>query len=447
MGVGGGHRKFSQPQAVIGAALLVVVLASSAHVIRVSIRSAEAVPDRIASRIDASRIAPQIAVAPISPQIDALPIAPQIDPFRIAPQVEAPPICPQIDASHILSQIGDELATATAVNWADGSSISFTVPDSDNDGVEETVDYRLTAGRLIRTCNGSSAALMDNADELRFEYRLSISDEQVSETVTEQSAELVLAHHDGYPGYDYYHAFLDISPGRQWAHQFEVTGLPEGTVSFTVAYVMVRAGKSYDSSTGPLILSMERPLSPAKGWPNGNVLDQATIDIGTMTTIPGWHRVTFSNLVDIPVHDNAFSLRVYGGTALDCSVWASFLDHPPGPDDGQQAYYTQDGGASWNPGSVDHSGDLRYFVYGTFNTAHTVEEIARVQRITGVQITLTPQGSELTVTRFAQLAREPACDQSLADLELGNVPDQPIVIEDSTDPLPMTPLAADPPEI
>jgi hypothetical protein len=450
---------------VIGAALLIAVLASSGHVLRVTIRRAEAVTDPIAPGVEDALLAPQIIASRIAPRIDASPTVPRVDPVAITPGVAAVPVLPKIDpaptvprleplpvappvdASPIVGRMHDELATAASITWADGSTISFTVPDRDNDGVEESLDYRLKSGRLVRTCNGLSSALMDNVQQLSFEYQLSISDEEVTATVTGQSAEVVLAYHDGYPVRDYYHAVLDMTPDRQWAHRFEVTDLPEGAVSFTITYVMIHARKLYDSSTGPLILSMERPVSPTQGWPDGNVLDQATIDISAMMTFPGWHRVNFSNLKNIPVEDNVFCLRVYGGAALECSVWASYLDRPPGPDDGQQVYYTHDGGASWNPGRLEHDGDLRFYAYGTFATAHTVEENARVQRITGVQITLTPRGSDLAFSRFAQLAREPAYDVRLSDLELGSVPDQPIVIEDAPDLLPLTPLTTDPPEI
>jgi hypothetical protein len=528
VGVKGRHGGLSLPKAVTSTVLLGVLLALSGHVIRISIRSAEAVPDRIATRIDASPVLPRIdpvAIAPpiedvpvvpwidafpvvplghavpvvrqtsaasIVPRSDASPVLPQTDPAAIAPPIDdapimpwidaypaaplsraapivrqiraspiAPrskaaritpqrntmPVIPRIDVKPIVDQMRDELATAMAVTWADGSSIAFTVPDRDNDGLAESLDYRLVSGRLIRTCNGTSSALMKNVDDLRFEYQLCISEEQVTETVTDQSAEVVLAHHDGYPAHDYYYATLDMTPDQQWAHRFDIADLPEGAVSFTITYVMIRAAKSSESSAGPLILSMERPVSPTQGRPDGHVLDESTIDIGAMMTIPGWHRVTFGNLKDIPVQDNAFCLRVYGGTDLGCSVWASYLDDPASPDDGQQAYYTLDGGASWNPGNVDHDGDLCFYAYGTFTTAHTVEETVRVQRLTGVQITLTPRGSDLAVKRFARLAHEPTCDAGLADVELDTASDQPIAIEVSTDPLLMPPLATDPPEI
>jgi hypothetical protein len=391
MGEKGSHRGLSLLEVVISTALLGVVLVSSAHVINVSSRSAESVHERIA---------------------------------------------PQIDALHIASQMRDELATSTAVTWAGGSSISFAVPDRDNDSLEETVSYHLDSGQLIRTYNGSAAPMMDAVDDLRFEYRLRISDEDVTETVTDQSAEIVLASHDGYSGQDYYYAYLELAPSQQWAHQFEVTGLPQAAVSFDITRISIRGWKDYFGAHGALFVSMERPISASKGWPDGNVLDQATMDISAMSTSPGWHHLEFSNLDEIPVTDNAFTVRILADDIADydVKVVASFVDDPPGPDDGQQVYWTYNGGSSWTPSSVNHNGDLRYYLYGHYNTLLPVTTTVRVTRIIGVQVSLTPQAADVPARRFAQLANEPACDMGLAEVDLSGIADAPVVVEDARVP-------------
>ena len=70
-----------------------------------------------------------------------------------------------VKTTTLLQQITAEVALAKTVTEQTATAITFTVPDRNADGQDETIRYSWTGsagGALTRTYNGSSATIADN---------------------------------------------------------------------------------------------------------------------------------------------------------------------------------------------------------------------------------------------------------------------------------------------
>ena len=77
-------------------------------------------------------------------------------------------------AAEVQADMMADLQCATSFISANADEITFTVPDRNGDGVEETISYfesNSPEGRLMYSMNGAPAGvLLDNLEECRFRY-------------------------------------------------------------------------------------------------------------------------------------------------------------------------------------------------------------------------------------------------------------------------------------
>lgn len=78
-------------------------------------------------------------------------------------------------ATTLLQQITTEVAMAKTVTERTATAITFTVPDRNGDGQDETIRYSWTGsagGALTRTYNGADATVADNVHYFNASYFL-----------------------------------------------------------------------------------------------------------------------------------------------------------------------------------------------------------------------------------------------------------------------------------
>ncbi len=316
---------------------------------------------------------------------------------RAVPDPEDP-LAASIDGFHAAEQIAADLYCAQSFSNATATAVQFTVVDRDNDSTPETIRYEWsgTPGDPLRWQYNSSPEVQLVREVYEFDLAYAgktKSTTEIQET-TIKSDEIVLASFDGWSG-------IAATSQQVFANssctvsEYFVFMPPEGTTSLTFTRAMVRAssaGTAPPSFTVGIHRSLNDGSYLAESAPIGT---PATIPGAVLSTLPNWIPSTFT---DVVVNDPArgdYCLVVAG--QYTTPVYTDYYYSRKAPVDSTVMRWTTDGGASWNPSKDFQENDLRFHVYGTYETT-TTEEVT-VERVVLKSIRLALRTGESSATR------------------------------------------------
>lgn len=175
-------------------------------------------------------------------------------------------------AGALVDQMADELSTAQHVYEATATAIKFSVPDRDNDGVDEVLRYTWsgTAGdALQREYNGSAASdVVLDVHEFSLMYESAGVVVEVPgdpNTLENEPLVRVSASRDLFA--------LPVNTDAWWGQSFQPT-LPAGAIGWTVSQALVMARQT-GSPDG--VLRVEVRAVDDAGVPVGDALDRVTV--------------------------------------------------------------------------------------------------------------------------------------------------------------------------
>ena len=313
------------------------------------------------------------------------------------------------DAASVLAS---ELSYARAFTELTPTAVTFTVPDRDSDGAEDTIRYSWdgTPGSpLRRTYNGAAADLAGGVRAFALSYdRETVSTEQTV-NVTQTSAEMLLASFNGWPGASA-SVMEHFCSSQTWAAQyFKPSGLPASANKLTVtrAKLLVRRGVL---PTGTFSVCVQKAIGSGNPKPSN-------IRIGSVTTVAAASLGTGFFWVDVPLSGVTLTsptqelcLVVRGDlTSQTFSVVCQYHLWTSAPTtDGVYFSYTSTAGSSWSPvNSQIHYFDMPFYVYGTYESDETQTTTTSTHYLRGVGINLSagPDGAPKAHTSVRVLNR------------------------------------------
>jgi len=284
------------------------------------------------------------------------------------------------DASHLLAggaealeQLATELQVATSVSVATDKGIAFTVPDRDNDGVDETISYIWDGAEGTPLCRRYSGGRWVAGLPQINGFELSYVTREVTEPgdpVTSAEVELE-SHPSAVKNKDF-----QITDQRWTGLCIVPLNLPSNALSWSVTRVVFMARRT---SADPLD-QFEVQLRPegATHLPEGPVLESHSINTEDLINGYSWVTVPFNNVRGIAPTD-FLCLVIRSDTPSPCMVR---YDNKSGGG----RIETDNAGGEWilSPG---HS--MLFYAYGTYTTpgADTTTDQLR-----SVRMVLTPGG-------------------------------------------------------
>jgi hypothetical protein len=285
-------------------------------------------------------------------------------------------------------QVAADLRVATRIIEKTATSVTFTVPDRNADGMPETLCYAWAgAGSpLTRQCNGlpvPAASIADNVQDFRLTY--------LDRTATPPPAlppvelpEQVLVSHDDAPG----GTFLDSGiADTSWASAYFSPTLPANALSWKITRVKFMAkcapvatdsGTTTSSKGGTSMKSASRMMESATLAtesfiaaevrsantalePGSTILESASFDAATLPSgASAWAEVSYSALGNL---SPGVGLCLTITSAY--SVANAFVQYESGgsPMTARTHWMTSvNKGGSWT--APDDLKDMRFYVYG-----------------------------------------------------------------------------------
>jgi prepilin-type N-terminal cleavage/methylation domain-containing protein len=199
------------------------------------------------------------------------------------------PVSLMIDAADILEQMASELQIATSVTAATDKGITFTVPDRDNDAVDETISYLWdgTAGTpFCRQYNGGAwVAVMPGIRGFNMAYD-TLETSTPGDPVT--SDEVLLVSHD--PPQESRGLKVDDD---KWIGQCIVPlNLPGDALSWSVTSVCVRL--KYTNYYSPDNFQVQMRMANADHTPSDTTLVTYTMSESLLASYYNWWNFPFS---------------------------------------------------------------------------------------------------------------------------------------------------------
>jgi len=256
------------------------------------------------------------------------------------------------EAGDLVQQIVSELQTATSVITATDKGIAFTVPDRDNDAVDETIVYLwggITGGPMVRQYNGATATILPSVTEFNLTYDTKTVPQPDSQV---ESAEVLLASRDQAASTKNY----PVSKNNWIGQYFKPAALPAGAVSWNVTRALVMA-RNNGGTNGQTLVQFRTP-QPGTSLPSTTVLDQVTMVESDLTGSYAWYPFVFSSVRGlVPGKGLCLVLQwVKDKNAADIL----YNDNTAG-----DLLTTNNAGSSWN---IESGKSMVYYVYGTYTT-------------------------------------------------------------------------------
>jgi len=296
------------------------------------------------------------------------------------------------DAS--VDRILADLQTATTLLERTDTSVAFTVPDRDGDGLPETIRYAWsgTAGDpLTVEYNGASPVdYAENVTEFNLSYLLSTSS-QSNQATPQESDEIVLISHRNAPGAGRLVA-RDVS-GKKWAGCYFKPSLPINVLSWKVTKVKIRAKRlltsirpkpaspisryglrSKTSARKPKTLKRRLvvEIRPADGGrlPSAKVLETRTVPVSSLPRRFSWVKIAFNSLNDLDPSQGLCLVIGQSPRNSQASVKLRY-ENKLGSDTttpNTNYIWSNDATQSWKASDPQDSKDLLFYVYGTITT-------------------------------------------------------------------------------
>jgi type II secretory pathway pseudopilin PulG len=287
----------------------------------------------------------------------------------------------RLEATDVLEQITSELQVATSIIAATDKGITFTVPDRDNDAVDENIMYQwggVAGNPLARQYNGGNKITI-LPDIKGFELIYDTKEVVVTgEPVT--SAEVVLASHDTVVNSQDY-----IVDQNHWIGQCLMPqNLPADALTWSATRVYISAAANgMPDGTALVQLRQDGP----DGLPTDVVIEAYPMHEWDLSPLYySWRGFTFSDVRGfLPGSCVSLVVKWQGGVSACYIQWDS--------KSGSGYFKTGNGEGHW---SMDANKSMVYYLYGTYTTpgTTTVYNILR-----SVSMTLIPNSDPTSQAR------------------------------------------------
>jgi prepilin-type N-terminal cleavage/methylation domain-containing protein len=278
-----------------------------------------------------------------------------------------------LSAAGAVEQLSTDLTYALSVTELASGAITFTVPDRNNDGADDTIRYAWsgTPGQpLTRAVNGGTPAVVA-ADVREFALTYEKRQRSLPQTFAE-SGEVVLSRNDGLGLLNL--GDFQIEPGK-WCGQVFAPSLPGNAVSWSVtrAAIRARARNNTDGETRVQIRNVVGANVP------GLILDERVFPESGLGAGYTWNEFTFSNATGLSPDAKAALVVQWRYQNDGCFIqFQSLL----GGAANANFVTTANSGSTW---SQNTGADLVYIVYGKYTTANP---LAYEYPLVGVSATL-----------------------------------------------------------
>lgn len=294
-----------------------------------------------------------------------------------------------LKANRIVDQLVTELETAVFITDRSATSIGFTVPDRNGDGVNERIRYQWTGtagGKLTRQYNGGAADTIAEQVDL---FNLTPTATSVSDTYpllgVEDSSESLLFDHYSTSGL----GNLDVT-ATNWVGQHFTVTLPPGAVSWRPTRVQFMSKKA--SLLGTTLVQL-RPATSTFA-PSSTILEQFSLLESLLGVSYSWQSFDLTQVGGLP-SDASLALvlqRTAGAKSLTVQSTNGFGGLERSPD-----------GASWN---YDSGKSLVSRLYGKL-TRSSGEGSISTHYLTSMDVVLRMADSSPTIRTAAALLNHP----------------------------------------
>ena len=303
----------------------------------------------------------------------------------------------QNEAYHATDSLIGDLYAAESFTVRTATAVEFTVADRNADGSSETIRYEWSGVKgepLTRKYNTDAAAnVVENVQAFNLSYLLDTVGKTVTQDVSAESGETLLASFDGWAGLTGNTTSYPVNAAYWLSEYFEVVPDPTATeLIFTRAEV--RLFQDGSGAPASVTLGVHRSLADGSRNPGPTAIGTAGSIPGTsLTTSPTWLSANFigATVTDLARTDYCLVLKA-SDTAL---AWAECLYSKSAPTDTFVQKWTTDGGAVWNPKArLQDEQDLRFRVWGIYR-------ITSSQNVTTYRYFLRSIGASLQVGTIA----------------------------------------------
>jgi hypothetical protein len=267
-----------------------------------------------------------------------------------------------VDAAGALERFASELAYATDITDASHTTITFTVPDRDTDGIDETIRYAwagIVGEPLTRTYNGVSANLVDNVSSLGIGYAVAIGTREEQTGGGEGPEQTLHAYQGAQNGSE------SIKPRRILGETFAPT-LPVGTISWSVTRVSIH-GQQLQGADGSVVVQIQE--AAADHTPSGVVLWERIVDESELPESASWFEMLVGGVTGLEPSQQLCLLisNGSGNKPGEFSIASGITTMP-----GSYMLYSINDGSSWD---VRSESAMLHRVEGTATTAANTETV------------------------------------------------------------------------
>lgn len=262
-----------------------------------------------------------------------------------------------VETRAALDQIATELKSATAITSRASDSITFSVPDRNNDGQTESIGYLIYSGDLYRTYNGifTGKVMLTDVNSLNFNYL----DKTGAISTPVESSETLLMSYTGTSN-----ATTDLST-TSFESQYvnPVAVLPANAISWKITRVQLLLKRKAAGSTGNMILAIKAGDATFK--PSGAAIATATVAASAIPTSNTWVDITLSPAPGDLSPGTGVTLVTNGSTATANVTINGVLNPSPVVANTAECYSTNSG-STWTTPSNAAIFDFK--IYGTYTT-------------------------------------------------------------------------------
>jgi len=278
-----------------------------------------------------------------------------------------------VKAAEAADRIAEEIRSALWIRERTATSVEFTVPDRDSDGLPERIRYAWsgTAGdALTRQYNGGAVVdVVDSVQEFDLGYDLRAVTEEYPGVPIEGVEELISSHGSISGDWEYFPIKKD-----EWPGQYFKPALAADAISWRITRLFV-----YAMAEAAIEQTLVQ-LRPADGnrKPTTTVLAQEVMDEADLGFSFAWEEVVFDGVPALRPNEG-FCLVLENGSGGGVSARIAYDDGG-----GSGGINTKDAGKSWS--YFDWIARLHY-IYGVASTPGASQTATR-QYVTGVRIAL-----------------------------------------------------------
>ncbi len=308
---------------------------------------------------------------------------------RAMPQTAAATTPTTVSSARLADEIASELRYATSFTEMTPTSVTFTVPDRDGDGAEETIRFSWTGivGQPVTRMynNGSAVEIFPSCHNLSFIFSRTKKTITRGSTALVTSPETLLDSFTGWTGITATQSNLTVgtSAWNSQAFRIDPAILPAGAKNLKITKVRLKMKK-------PLLGGADAHVSIHRRQTAGSDLPAAapvgsvsTINFALLTLSFAWVDATFSD-ASFATPETELCIVIKGPLATSAQV--QYLNANTAPADTHFFRWTTDGGVSWLPTSGVDRNDAYYEVWGTWQSPQTTTTQTDVYFLTSVDV-------------------------------------------------------------